>query len=190
MGQAGVSIITRRPNALIVAHELSWASTRSRLIPPLCSIRNKSLQQDIQSSASGCSSFALIADMKLNVKRTLFTRMRMVVVVALMNLIAMTYLRASTTCMTRISSRPRRWWTRVTSTNEVVWVLYDTFGIIWYYMAQSAKNPIIQTHSYELREWRFWPSSSIKLWQMCTNHTKMAKSKNSPDLKAENCPFL
>ena len=61
------------------------------------------------------------------------TRMRMVVVVALMNLIALTYPRVSTTCMTRISLRPRRWWTRVTSTKEVVCVLYNTFGIIWYY---------------------------------------------------------
>ena len=36
------------------------------------------------------------------------TRMRMVVVVALMNLITLTYPRASMTCMTRISLRPRR----------------------------------------------------------------------------------
>ena len=58
-------------------------------------------------------------------------RMKMVVVVALMNLIALTYPRASTTCMTRISSKPRRWWARVvTSTHEVVWMLYNTFGII------------------------------------------------------------
>ena len=118
-------------------HEPGWASTRSRPGPPLCSIQNnlivKSLQRGIQSSASGCSSSALIADMKLNFKRTPSTRMRMVVVVALMNLIALTYPRVSTACMTRTSSRPRRWWTRVTSTNEVVWVLYNTFGIIWYY---------------------------------------------------------
>ena len=36
------------------------------------------------------------------------TRIRMVVVVALMNLITLTYPRASTACMTRICSRPRR----------------------------------------------------------------------------------
>ena len=95
-GQAGVSAITRRPKAFIVAHELGWASTRSRPGPPFCSIRNssivKSLQRGIQSSASGCNNFALIADMKLNLKRTPSTRMRMVVVVvALMNLIALTY---------------------------------------------------------------------------------------------------
>ena len=114
-GQAGVSAITRRPNAFIVAHELDWASTRSRPGPPFfCSFRNnlivKSLQRGIQSSASGCSSSALIADMKLNLKRTQSTRMRVVVVVvvALMNLIALTYPRASTACMTRISSRPKR----------------------------------------------------------------------------------
>ena len=47
--------------------------------------------------------------MKLNVKRTPSTRMRMVVVVvALMNLIASTYPRTSTACMTRISSRPKK----------------------------------------------------------------------------------
>ena len=123
-GQAGVSAITRRPNAFIVAHELGWASTRSRLGPPFCPIRNiviiKSLQWGIQSYARGCNNSALIADMKLNLKRTLSTR---------------------------ISSRPRRWWMRVTSTNEVVWVLYNTFSIIWYYTTQSAKIPIIQTHN-------------------------------------------
>ncbi len=70
---------------------------------------------------------------ELELEEDLVDRMRMVVVVALMNLIALTYPRASTACMTRISLRPRRWWTRVTSTNEVVWVLYNTFGIIWYY---------------------------------------------------------
>ena len=77
-GQAGVSAITRRPNAFIVAHELGWASTRSRPGPPFCSIRNnsivKSLQRGIQTSVSGCSSSALIADMKLNLKKTLSTR--------------------------------------------------------------------------------------------------------------------
>ena len=57
------------------------------------------------------------------------------------------YPRASTTCMMRISSRPRRWWMRITSTNEVVWVLYNTFGIIRHYTTQSAKIPLIQTHS-------------------------------------------
>ena len=43
--------------------------------------------------------------MKLNLKRTPSTRMRMVVVVvvALMNLITLTYPRASTTCMTRMT---------------------------------------------------------------------------------------
>ena len=62
-----------------------------------------------KSSASGCSSSALIADMKLNLKRTPLTRIRMVVVVvALMNLITLTYPRASTAYMTRICSRPRR----------------------------------------------------------------------------------
>ena len=137
-GQAGVSAITRRPNAFIVAHELGWASTRSRPGPPLCSIQNnsivESLQLGIQTYASGCSNCALIADMNFNLKRTPSTRMRMVVLVALMKLIALTYPSASTTCMTRISLRPRRWWTRVTSMNEVVWVLYNTFGIIQYYM--------------------------------------------------------
>ena len=58
-GQAGVSAITRRPNAFIVVHEIGWASTRSRPGLPFCSIRNnwivKSLQQGMQSSASGCS---------------------------------------------------------------------------------------------------------------------------------------
>ena len=133
-----VSAITRWPNAFIVAHELSWASTRSRPGPPLCSIQNnsivESLQLGIQTYASGCSNCALIADMNFNLKRTPSTRMRMVVLVALMKLIALTYPSASTTCMTRISLRPRRWWTRVTSMNEVVWVLYNTFGIIQYYM--------------------------------------------------------
>ena len=37
-GQAGVGAITRRPNAFIVAHELGWASTISKLGPPFCSI--------------------------------------------------------------------------------------------------------------------------------------------------------
>ena len=111
-GQARVSAITRRPTAFIDAHELGWASTRSRSGPPFCSIRNssivKSLHQGIQSSVSGCSSSALIADMKLNLKRTPLARMRMVVALALMNLMALTYPRASTICMTRISLRPRR----------------------------------------------------------------------------------
>ena len=84
--------VEQRPNAFIVTHELGWASTRLRPGPPLCSIRNNSIvkspQRGIQSSASGCSSSALIVDMKLNLKRTSSTRMRMVVVVALMNLIA------------------------------------------------------------------------------------------------------
>ena len=35
-GQAGVSAITRRPTAFIVAHELGWASTRSRPGSPIC----------------------------------------------------------------------------------------------------------------------------------------------------------
>ena len=143
--------VEQRPNAFIVAHKLSWASTTSRPGSPLCSIRNnlivKLLQQVIQSFASGCSISALIADMKLNLKRTPSTRMRMVVVVALMNLIVLTYPRVSMACMPRISSRPRSWWTRVTSTNEVLWVLYNTFGIIQYYTMHSAKIPIIQTHS-------------------------------------------
>ena len=45
--QAGVSAITRRPNAFIVAHELGWASTRPRLGPPLCSIRNSSIVKSL-----------------------------------------------------------------------------------------------------------------------------------------------
>ena len=109
---------------IIKTHELGWASTRSRPGPPFCSIRNnsivKSLQRGIQSFANGCSNCALIADMKLNLTRTPSTRTRMVLVVALMNLIALTYPKASTTCMPRIYSRLRTWWTRVTTTNEVV----------------------------------------------------------------------
>ena len=66
-GQAGVSAITRRPNAFIVAHELGRAITRPG--PPFsiwiyCMI--KSLQRGLQSSASA----ALKADMKVNLKRT------------------------------------------------------------------------------------------------------------------------
>ena len=37
-GASGVNAITRRPNAFTIAHELGWASTRSRTGPPFCSI--------------------------------------------------------------------------------------------------------------------------------------------------------
>ena len=111
-GQAGVSAITRRPNAFLVPHELGWPSTRLRPGPPFRLIRNNSivklLQRGIESSASGCISFALIPEMKVNLKKTMSKRMVVVVVVALMNLITLTYPRASTACMTRISLRPRR----------------------------------------------------------------------------------
>ena len=36
------------PNAFIVAHELGWASTRSRPGPPFCSIQNNSIVKPLQ----------------------------------------------------------------------------------------------------------------------------------------------
>jgi hypothetical protein len=76
----------------------------------------------------------------------------MLLVVALKNLISLTFLAASTALLTRISST-RRWWTRVTSSIEVdsdCCIIQS--DIIRYYTTQSAQVPIIQKSKQEAKQ--------------------------------------
>jgi hypothetical protein len=77
-------------------------------------------------------------------------RKRMLLVAALKNLIALTFLAASMALLMKISST-RRWWMKVTSSIEVdsdCCIIQS--GIIRYYTTQFAQVPIIQNSKKDI----------------------------------------